>query len=716
MIRRRLLMLGGVTAASSFVFVHGVVGNASIWRGSRIAVGLQNGAKAAATVTLETRRAAEAVSLGKMLTRVRTLGYGQRGDGGEAVYVETHTLPTHAGWFRSTDGRIWEIADPVLKPQMFGAVTQADDYAVFSEWALATRTLGRDWEIPPGDYILNGGDVLSLTTSGVCRGRLIIPAANTACRIVIARDAPGEVIDTSGWSSMVRGSTDIAATNAAGRTMVLTSAEILIERAGTDPPYLKQETVRIQHNSGKLSTPLVCSYLDRSKLIATAHAPSVPILITGLAIGRNGPGPVSMNDLPSLEIERDHVTINDLSIGTLGSTPPLSIVVNTRFCTDVTFNRPIIRGAADETHGLGYGLLFSTTIGCCVNNPDIHECRESIAGRHNVDLMISGGTTTQIDDHWGDRFIVRGTVIRPKMGNTAVTYAGNDILLDGIRADGGRGVLGIRADTPHLGGEVILKNISAYSRDETGGAYYLVAFTAPDGPKVDSEYARLPSLPDLISMEGGTLDVDIATAYLAYLGLVPAPHVNWGRIRIVGDWSIKATGNVVGVFLVKDASHQRSRATDIAISGGGLNFGIANAVFVVARDASQTRAANVTITDLEGGNLRFSPFGVVSLVATRGRIGTVENDDPREAGGKSLYLIRQATMTGGYVSRSFTNIGFFGCVFAGTYTDFPGISDVTMIDNRLAPTASGLPRDITTNLTPAFQRIANQSGALRTAS
>lgn len=54
-------------------------------------------------------------------TRVRTSGYSAPG-AGAAEYVLVGSEPLHAGKIQTPDGRWWELVDPTITPEMFGAV------------------------------------------------------------------------------------------------------------------------------------------------------------------------------------------------------------------------------------------------------------------------------------------------------------------------------------------------------------------------------------------------------------------------------------------------------------------------------------------------------------------------------------------------------------------------------------------------------------------
>ena len=55
------------------------------------------------------------------VSAVRTAGYANKNDRGQALYVRVASLPSHAGKFTSADGAFWELSENLLNPFMFGA-------------------------------------------------------------------------------------------------------------------------------------------------------------------------------------------------------------------------------------------------------------------------------------------------------------------------------------------------------------------------------------------------------------------------------------------------------------------------------------------------------------------------------------------------------------------------------------------------------------------
>lgn len=59
---------------------------------------------------------------GNKPSAIRLDGYASAGDGGGALYKPAASEPPHDGKFQTADGQWWEIAEPVLRPAMFGAL------------------------------------------------------------------------------------------------------------------------------------------------------------------------------------------------------------------------------------------------------------------------------------------------------------------------------------------------------------------------------------------------------------------------------------------------------------------------------------------------------------------------------------------------------------------------------------------------------------------
>jgi parallel beta-helix repeat protein len=91
---------------------------------------------------------------------VRTRGYASGADGGAALYKRAASAPAHPGKFQNTNGSWWELAEAVVRPQMFGGIadgtTIADTFGqaavdyLKAKGAGGTLDLSGNWAIQYG--------------------------------------------------------------------------------------------------------------------------------------------------------------------------------------------------------------------------------------------------------------------------------------------------------------------------------------------------------------------------------------------------------------------------------------------------------------------------------------------------------------------------------------------------------------------------------------
>jgi len=73
----------------------------------------------------DTASLVETVEIDSEVNSIRTAGFSTAGDGGAALYKRVAAEPSHIGKIQSADGAWWEIADRVLRPEMFGGKSEA---------------------------------------------------------------------------------------------------------------------------------------------------------------------------------------------------------------------------------------------------------------------------------------------------------------------------------------------------------------------------------------------------------------------------------------------------------------------------------------------------------------------------------------------------------------------------------------------------------------
>jgi hypothetical protein len=100
-----------------------IAASASATASATAAAASASAAAASATLEFDTRALAVAATIPGAENFIRIAGYAAVGDGGGALYKKVGAEPSHTGKLQSTDGAWWEIAESVIYPEMFGAVS-----------------------------------------------------------------------------------------------------------------------------------------------------------------------------------------------------------------------------------------------------------------------------------------------------------------------------------------------------------------------------------------------------------------------------------------------------------------------------------------------------------------------------------------------------------------------------------------------------------------
>lgn len=584
----------------------------------------------------------------------------------------------------------------VLKAKSDGT----DQTTVVQDFFARVLAEDRSWTIPPGDYVINPTSPIVIKTSGVCNGRFLVPKSNQTFRFDILRDVAGTVIPTGSWTALQRGTTNANALNAVGKNLFISSTEVLIERIGSGgAPYLKQEFIRCPLPGGIFSTAIVRNYNFNTSLTVTAHTPSKPISIKTLSVLLTGASGGVESNRGTIVVTRDNVVLEQPSVINADPAQPRPVAIEVSYCADVTLNQPHVRGF--NYNGLGYGIINGTTIGLTVNQPVLEDCRHAYTGAFTVDVVLNGGTYSRIiDDHWTDRFTANDCKVYAQQGASAFEFAGDDVTINNPQQFGGRSCLGIRVDTPSLGGKVIIKNPRIQTRGEVG-AFHLFGFSSPGGPgPIGFGYTNKPRLPDLVVIEDARIDSDTAVVYGAYLGSLLAPHTTWGEICLRGEWSFTGS-TVVGIFAEKNANYQQDRRT-MLVNEARMNCGPSgSALYVVALDANASNSMDARVENVLLGKLQFTGNGVNFLRVLNSTITDIVNNSTSEIP-NSLHVFSNCNMAGGAVNALIKNLSFQGCQFTGNYSAFPAAANVTMVGNIKTSTVTGLPADIRNNIVAPY--------------
>lgn len=590
-------------------------------------------------------------------------------------------------------------------PIILKALTDGTDQTAIVESFFAMAfSESRPWMVPPGDYTINPTAPIAIRTSGNCAGTFLVPKSNQSFWFDIERDEAGTVIPASGWiNAPKRGETNVGALNAVGKNLFINSTEILMERFGAGgpyTPYYKQEFIRCPLPDGSFSTAIVRNYDNVSNMTVTAHTPSKPITVTGLAVLLTGSSGGVESNRGSIVVMRDNVVLDSPWVHNANPGQPRPVAIEASYCADVTINNPDVLGFNYD--GLGYGILSGTSIGLTINGGNVQDCRHAYTDAFAVDVTINGGSWSRvIDSHWCDRFTANDCAVYAVPGSSAFSMAGDDVTLNRIKQFGGRNTLGIRTDTPHLGGQVrvIAPEISAMGM--SSGEFYVFGFTSPGGTgPIVGTYTQKPRLPDHVEISDVVFRSDAPVLYGAYLGVLEAIHTTWGTVRISGVWT--ASGQtILGILAQKNSNYQKDRSP-LLLAEASIDCGAnGSIVYATALDGVTTGAMNVRVRNLVRGSLRFSGYSVNILKVTDSSVLSIVDDNP-SAPSIGMSAFNDCLMIGGAVSTTLKNLSFQGSQFTGNYATFPLAANVTMVGNVKSSTVTGLPADIRGNVAPPF--------------
>lgn len=560
------------------------------------------------------------------------------------------------------------------------------------------------WVIPGGFKVVVK-QPFEIKTSGRCDGKFILTNVNGDVTITIARRFAGESINTANWhQEILRGTLDVGFINEGIANLHFYSTEILIERDGVpSDPYTKREFVR--SNGGKLTTPLVCTYKDKTKLTVTKYILEDSITIDNLNIETAG----NLNTNRYLLVSRDNVTLNypqvinkiskagDPNNVGVGGT---ALEINT--CADIIVNRPFVKGFKRE--GVGYGIANYESIGVVINDGNVIECRHGYTGRNSVDVTINRGVWEEgIDDHWTDRFTANEPILKTGLELAAFQFAGNDITLNSPRVDGkARLFFGIRSDTPSLGGIVNINNpiFNTYSVKDI----YMFALTSPGGIVTPPVFTTRPIFPERVNIISPIINTDATEIYCYNLGAINTEYTNVKHLKITDTiLTAKPESSYIAALIIKDSVNQKDYNTTVEIEGR-LTTNVTNTIsaYVHSRNNNDyNNRADIFLTNCFGyKKFRFSGMSVKDVIVESGEMNNFENDNSGAELNISNIQFKNVEWKGGSIDK-LSHALFQNCVFTGNYV-FPSANSVSLVNNVKYAGVSGLPVNIVNSMNPPF--------------
>jgi hypothetical protein len=554
------------------------------------------------------------------------------------------------------------------------------------------------WVIPGGFKIIVK-ESFDIKTSGRCEGTFLLNKEISDVTINISRDFSGETVDITTWNNEIkRGSLDVNFINNGIANLHFSSTEVLIERIGLPmDPYLKTEFVRT--NNGKLTTPLVCHYKNKSTLTVTKFSVEEPIIIDNLTIEAIG----NVNEVKYLLVSRDNITLNNLKIiNKTGQDGYVALELDK--CADIVINSPFIIGFKKD--GVGYGIANYESIGVVINDGNVINCRHGYTGRNSVDVTINRGVWEDgIDDHWTDRFVANSPRIKTATGGAAFQFAGNDITLNSPIANGyARIFFGIRLDTPSLGGIININNPVFTTMGVND--IYLFSYTTPTGlgnPDELPNYTNMPTLPQSLNIVNPVINTDADIVCCFYQGVFSKPYTTLGKLKI-NDTIVNANSTTLytAALFIKDGVYQQGH-TEIEITGR-LTTNAESTVnaYITSRYPDSNKRARVTINNCFGyKNVRFSGMSLEKLIMNGGEINNFDNDNSASLFDSCNIQFKNVEFGGGTIHQYLTHALFQSCVFKGSYTTFP--INNSMINNLKYTNVTGLPSNIVNDAKAPFQ-------------
>lgn len=423
--------------------------------------------------------------------------YVPRGlSGGNAIANDA----AFAEYLGAADSATRQTADKVFKRDIsvasFGAVGDgvSDDTAAISAAAVAARDAGIPLYVPSGTFRLTAR--VDVYGSMTCDGRFVV-AANSAGSIRLARDSSPTILPSSGLTGLTAGSTQIGGLGGQRGTLVLRSTELLINRdSAANPYYTKTDVVAVIDSNGTVFPPLESTY-DPAQLTATFHPVDLPTVASKVTITVDGAVEGTADNV--LSVYRSKVTLDEpviVNSTTLNATSAIRLQ-DTAYTTVI---RPTITGFYRD--GAGYGIAAYNSVVINIDHASISRCRHALSGRHTKQIVVTGGDYEGgIDNHWSLGLVLDGVTSIARSGGTHVAIAGRDLIIRNSKFFGGRNVVGIRLDTPELGGELTVKDSGWWP--EAAAQPWMIGYSSLSRTLFD--FGRTLASPDITTLQRITI-------------------------------------------------------------------------------------------------------------------------------------------------------------------------------------------------------------------
>lgn len=535
----------------------------------------------------------------------------------------------------------------------------ADDTAAVQAAATAARDAKARLFVPQGDYRLTAH--VNVWTDLDCVGRFVV-SSTTPGGILIRRAATPVTLTASSITGLAADSQKVGITQTG--TLLLRSTETAIKRTDGSS-YTKTDVAEVTKTDGTLSLPLIHSYTDVATVTATLFPTEPPLVVNGLRVAVTNGG-VEPAEVTYLGVQRSNVTLRNPTVNGVPAAN-LNSGITIKEATNVTLERPVV---TDFRGPLGYGIAAYATAHTRYIDGTATGCRHATSGRDNKDIRVEGGTYEGgIDDHWvyglhlrNVTSVIAAAPLHPLA--THVLAAGRDVTAEGCTFVGGSRIVGIRADTPELGGDLIVTGGSWAVGGSSGMRAVGYASAVPS-----FDFGRPLASPSLCKVEGLRMRNAPAAVAIVRIDDMQSPHSYWRRIEISDvTWSGMAA-DVIALWADRRPALHVADTVGTSVLMRRLDYVNNFAGFRILNtgDTADSLQWSVRIEDCVGLRLEHAENAVADLLVVRGTLRAWAQSSATATAPAGRFRLEGVLLDAvAFNSRFLTD--FQGCIWRGTST------------------------------------------------